>query len=817
MRHYFGVSSLDAPSGGLTQGSRTGVGLHDGDPGLETVISELGDSWSEFSAWMQASGAVNLLSRYPGMATADAGDRSVEEALIASGVPPSVARSLLEQQREDQDFNAVSHLQFSPGVTGIARIGTGATSNVYASQVHDVDAMKADLPDFLVKVAGIDRAQAGSIEREVAARIDLITSQTGLVVTKVLKSRALLPRTEREIRTVLRKGQQLPGVPAVVGGKSTPDSLLFHMEHVPGLDLQRLMNLWSTQATPMRFNEDVAALCARAIAMTARAGILHRDVKPANFRVANDGRMFMLDLGFAKNEGGESQQSIEDGTIGVGTPVFIAPEQARREPGVTSAADVFSLGVMLWRMYAGQFPHIAPNAAFTVIVSDRTHLYPGAKVPEFCASPEAMVGVDPKRAERFLRKLKPMLESMIDPDPDKRPAPEDVADFFRSYSSFGASSTEEFMQTETYHQYRLALDPPVSIPEGDVSVKHGYADDVTMLAAIIKGVEHRREQYDFLADPAFDVVDGDVPEMAVPTPSALKTLPYEARTALAEAIRNPKETHGLSKRVRIAIGGTVVVILASIVALIANKGGGENHVEAQPSGASSYGKKTDGSPAVQQSAQQHAEPSTVEVPQPPERAVELKIGSDGPEEFRLFRTDSINFGAKDLMALYAGNGKDHTVVGAGFVCTEEHIARILKLADVSQIPQTVRRNLENVLKQQGGIMGYALKLEDGTRCTWITSVGLFVENSGGEMVFFSNVQEFAKAREAEFTRHGELQDMTTDPVSIHFLRNAKDVTDTGVIPAHWSGELTNPDVWKRAINQLLSFRNKIKPDTVGQR
>src|SRR3989338_6898344 len=192
------MGALDLSSDGLMHVHAGSAASESGTTPLKTAVLETADSWDEFRIWMHDSGVESLQSRYPGMASADSASPNVEARLIASGVPPAIARSLLDQHRADRDVHSVSRLQFSPGVTGISRIGEGNTSNVFASQVFDAAALKADLQHFLTDVAGIHNGKLSDIERQVSEIIDRISQSTNLWVTKVLKSTRFFRRTKTQ-------------------------------------------------------------------------------------------------------------------------------------------------------------------------------------------------------------------------------------------------------------------------------------------------------------------------------------------------------------------------------------------------------------------------------------------------------------------------------------------------------------------------------------------------------------------------------------------------------------------------------------------
>jgi serine/threonine-protein kinase len=105
---------------------------------------------------------------------------------------------------------------------------------------------------------------------------------------------------------------------------------------------------------PLNAHEAVrlAAEIARSLDYAHRRGIVHRDVKPNNVLLADDGRALLTDFGIAKMVAGT--QYTQTGTS-VGTPTYMSPEQAKGQE-IDGRSDVYSLGIMLYEMLTGRVP-----------------------------------------------------------------------------------------------------------------------------------------------------------------------------------------------------------------------------------------------------------------------------------------------------------------------------------------------------------------------------------------------------------------------------------------------------------------------------
>jgi serine/threonine-protein kinase len=159
---------------------------------------------------------------------------------------------------------------------------------------------------------------------------------------------AMVARFKREAQ--MAAGLSHPHIVQIHSVKQTPRIVYFVMKFIEGRGLESIIN--DHGALDLDMSRLVLQQAASALSFAHHRGVIHRDVKPANIMIDENGWAVMTDFGIAKIDDGSNLTAT--GTA-VGTPHYMAPEQFHNKP-LTGAADQYSLGVVAYEMLSGKKP-----------------------------------------------------------------------------------------------------------------------------------------------------------------------------------------------------------------------------------------------------------------------------------------------------------------------------------------------------------------------------------------------------------------------------------------------------------------------------
>ncbi|MGH3092705.1 MAG: serine/threonine-protein kinase, partial [Gaiellaceae bacterium] len=169
----------------------------------------------------------------------------------------------------------------------------------------------------------------------------------------------LYERFVREARMAARLSH--PNVVQVFDAGEEDERPYIVMEYVPGRTVaDELRSSGKLEAARV---VDLALQVCGGLELAHSSGLVHRDVKPQNLLVRDDGTVKIADFGIARAV--EATNLTQIGSI-LGTAAYLSPEQAEGEP-VTAAADIYSLGVVLYELLSGRTPYEFSSLADLVV------------------------------------------------------------------------------------------------------------------------------------------------------------------------------------------------------------------------------------------------------------------------------------------------------------------------------------------------------------------------------------------------------------------------------------------------------------------
>ncbi|HAT11888.1 MAG TPA: hypothetical protein DCS97_15155 [Planctomycetes bacterium] len=215
---------------------------------------------------------------------------------------------------------------------------------------------------------------------------------------EIAADRACLDRFLREARAAAAVNHQ--NLVAIHDAGEVDGRTFLAFEFVPGGDLDAVLARDGALA-PARALELIAG-CADGLQALHEAGLVHRDIKPHNIFLDRHGRPKLGDFGLARDAGGADRLTMTG--VGMGTPAYMAPEQANGDPGIDVRADIHALGGTLYTLLTRRIPFTGatPWAVVNAVVNDPVP-DPRAVRPDLPAEVAAIVAraMAKRREERF--------------------------------------------------------------------------------------------------------------------------------------------------------------------------------------------------------------------------------------------------------------------------------------------------------------------------------------------------------------------------------------------------------------------------------
>lgn len=306
----------------------------------------------------------------------------------------------------------------------------------------------------------------------------------------------------REVKTTAALAH--PGIPAVhdTGTDETTGDLFLVMQLLAGAELADLIaeHDYAGAPPPLAWACAIGAQVASVLTEVHRLSVVHRDIKPRNLFLTPGGIVKVLDFGVAALLGAGELTKLTMVGQTVGTPPYMAPEQALAN-AVGPPADLYALGCVLYEILTGQLP-FTPSGG----VSVQWHHVHTPPPPIRTLRPDV-----PAPVETLILRL-------LAKSPDERPGPDEVYDTLLPHARAGAASamrggldpTRPFTRPMAASPRRGTPTPVPAASAGPTSLSPGEADAVTAQAAELAEAGQFSQATDVLTAAIARCATGDI-------------------------------------------------------------------------------------------------------------------------------------------------------------------------------------------------------------------------------------------------------------------------------------------------------------------
>lgn len=214
-------------------------------------------------------------------------------------------------------------------------------------------------------LAELGRGGMGIVYKAQDLRSDKIVAIKQLILENIdpSKHKEFRERFQREAETVLSLKHK--NIVAVLDISKEIDSHYYVMENLEGHSLRKEISQRGGRIKPRAFLAILEQI-AEGLSYAHTLNVVHRDVKPDNIFILNDGSVKLTDFGIARVADLEATNLTKTGVM-LGTLAYVSPEQLQNAKTVDHRADIFSLGVVTYEALSGKLPFTGDGIAATIV------------------------------------------------------------------------------------------------------------------------------------------------------------------------------------------------------------------------------------------------------------------------------------------------------------------------------------------------------------------------------------------------------------------------------------------------------------------